>query len=524
MQWLLPPDSLRATFETLSSRSANAVNGLVPSLLALARAAHNADPAVYFACLQNIAIVETTAGRCNDAIARLMDIIGELEALVRPSSPGFNISSARTALDGDAATAFNPTSSLLAAYGQLAILLAEKGAVDQATEYYHKGLAILRERALPAELATWCNNLAVLRMDVDDPDGAEPLLVEAMQCIDAEQPSMLPIHDALVFSMARCRALQHRCTEALTMLEALLDRETDSHIAIDALTLKAECLAGIGHPQQAITSAQRVLDTLNPTDERVRFLRGRVALACAHVAAGDASWIPALAAVASDFEASNLLPDAIRTYRLVARASELVGDAQGALDALRVATDRSAALTQRIANERSQVLSTLFQLELVRSRAAQAEAAAQVERLQHEKTTDVLLQVNEALLAHKAELAAFRTELANILSSPGHAEDKLRRLTKRLRDAPNMRDSWDHYVEVFAKAHPRFLRSIAERCPTLSAMEIRVCVLTRAGMTSEEIADVLCLSPRTIETHRLNIRKKFGLTGRASLSAFLSAM
>ncbi len=497
----------------------------VEALSAIVVESRTVDASVYFASMQNLAVAECTQGRTLDALQRLLTMLSELEALhqgngtttVSPSSVVF-------AHDGPHAVHFDARKHLLSAYGQLAILLAEKGAVDQATEYYSKGLEMLRSSGKPSELATWCNNMAVLRMDADDADGAEQLLKEAMQFVDTEVRAMKPIHDALVFSMARCRALQHRYSDAVAMLDTLAENTVEARLAIDAHILKAECFVDMGAAHLAVALAEHVLQQVDPEGQRVRVLRARAVLAQAHAAMGNASWIQALATVATAMETSNLLPDAVRTYRTLARVSQHAGDVQGALDALRLATDRVGALHQQSANDRSQVLSTLFQVELVRSRAQQAEAAAQVERLQHEKTSDVLHQVNEALLAHKAELAAFRNGLANIVAGPGRSDEKLAALRRQLRDAPNMRDSWEHYVEVFSMAHPRFLRSVAERCPMLTSMEIRVCVLTRAGMTSEEIADVLCLSPRTIESHRLNIRKKFGLSGRTSLAALLSTM
>jgi PAS domain S-box-containing protein len=56
-------------------------------------------------------------------------------------------------------------------------------------------------------------------------------------------------------------------------------------------------------------------------------------------------------------------------------------------------------------------------------------------------------------------------------------------------------------------------------------MEIQVATLTRAGKTSKEIALVLGLSKRTIDTHKNNIRKKLGLINKkANLHAYLRTM
>lgn len=57
----------------------------------------------------------------------------------------------------------------------------------------------------------------------------------------------------------------------------------------------------------------------------------------------------------------------------------------------------------------------------------------------------------------------------------------------------------------------------------LSPAELRVANLIRSGTTSKEIADMLGVAPRTIESHRRNIRKKLGLSNKKiSLLAYLA--
>jgi DNA-binding NarL/FixJ family response regulator len=78
-----------------------------------------------------------------------------------------------------------------------------------------------------------------------------------------------------------------------------------------------------------------------------------------------------------------------------------------------------------------------------------------------------------------------------------------------------------------AKLVNRYLRRNAagrqvEGVSALSARELQVLDLLRAGKTTKEIAVALRLSSRTVDIHRANMKKKLGLRSGAELIAFAS--
>jgi PAS domain S-box-containing protein len=56
-----------------------------------------------------------------------------------------------------------------------------------------------------------------------------------------------------------------------------------------------------------------------------------------------------------------------------------------------------------------------------------------------------------------------------------------------------------------------FLCNLSAKYVNLTPTEIRVAHLIKEGKTTKEIGEVMALSPRTIETHRKNMRKKLGV-------------
>ncbi len=80
-------------------------------------------------------------------------------------------------------------------------------------------------------------------------------------------------------------------------------------------------------------------------------------------------------------------------------------------------------------------------------------------------------------------------------------------------------DMLEHNIKEIASS---FGRKISEESMNLTPREIEISNLVKNGFTSKEMAEVLYISPRSIERHRYNIRKKFGITHhKINLTSFL---
>ena len=85
-------------------------------------------------------------------------------------------------------------------------------------------------------------------------------------------------------------------------------------------------------------------------------------------------------------------------------------------------------------------------------------------------------------------------------------------------------DEWKRFDQQFQQLHSDFIRILSERCPQLTPTELKICALMKISLSSKEIANLLYTSPRTIESHRYNIKKKLNLQPDLSLASMLAGI
>ncbi len=83
----------------------------------------------------------------------------------------------------------------------------------------------------------------------------------------------------------------------------------------------------------------------------------------------------------------------------------------------------------------------------------------------------------------------------------------------------------EQVVESLREVTSPFTDRLAREVDELTPTELRLCQMIRRGMGVKEIAHVENVSPDTISTHRRNIRRKLGLTGRKiNLATYLDQL
>jgi DNA-binding NarL/FixJ family response regulator len=164
---------------------------------------------------------------------------------------------------------------------------------------------------------------------------------------------------------------------------------------------------------------------------------------------------------------------------------------------------------------------------LRRTQDLQELRSAEYTREELQDKTENLQEVNTALKVLLKKRDADRTDF----------EDKVVANVKELVlpyiEKIKMRASQDTKLQAYLEVLESNLNSIispfshklSSRFFSLTSTEIAVAKLVRQGKNTKQIADLLNASNKTVETHRLNIRKKLGLTNKkANLRTYLLSL
>jgi len=90
-----------------------------------------------------------------------------------------------------------------------------------------------------------------------------------------------------------------------------------------------------------------------------------------------------------------------------------------------------------------------------------------------------------------------------------------------IRQIINSDVSWESIISQFIEIYPNFVNNLNERYSDLTMTERKICGLIILKMKTNEISDLLFISPRTVEKHRQKIREKCNLPKENSLEDFL---
>ncbi|MBK9247134.1 MAG: response regulator transcription factor [Ignavibacteria bacterium] len=151
---------------------------------------------------------------------------------------------------------------------------------------------------------------------------------------------------------------------------------------------------------------------------------------------------------------------------------------------------------------------------------------AESERIAYEQTIKSQQRELEfslrSLVSKNAFLSEIRAGLESVHSfvKPLGIE-RFEQIATRVRRSIASLDETEGLNQQFEEVHKNFMESLKHYYPTLTAMELKVAALLRMKLFSAGISEALFISKRTVEVHRLSIRKKMNLERNDDLYTIL---
>ena len=149
--------------------------------------------------------------------------------------------------------------------------------------------------------------------------------------------------------------------------------------------------------------------------------------------------------------------------------------------------------------------------------AKDANERAEILRTDSERQSKELTQLALQLV----EKNEFLCNLKDGLSSDKKSR-AAKAMAQRIEDHIRSDRDWETFEHQFNQIHRDFIARLSAAYPTLTPTELKIAVLIKLNLASKAIANLFCLSARTVENHRQSLRKKLALGGEDNLVSFLT--
>ncbi|WP_138433697.1 helix-turn-helix and ligand-binding sensor domain-containing protein [Winogradskyella algicola] len=124
-----------------------------------------------------------------------------------------------------------------------------------------------------------------------------------------------------------------------------------------------------------------------------------------------------------------------------------------------------------------------------------------------------LVKKNEVLQDIKRELAINKDSFNDYYS--------YKKLVKKLNNSIEHKDEWEVFEENFNQVHDEFFTRLKSRHQILTPKDLKVCAYIKMNLANKEIAPLMNISVRGVETHRYRLKKKLNLENDISLTDYL---
>jgi len=101
---------------------------------------------------------------------------------------------------------------------------------------------------------------------------------------------------------------------------------------------------------------------------------------------------------------------------------------------------------------------------------------------------------------------------------------RLSKMERNIRQNIENDNNWKRFEENFDLVYENYLKRLGEMYPELNVSDKKLSAYLKMDLSSKDIAPLLNMSVRSVETNRYRLRKKMGLDRDVNLSEFLQRL
>lgn len=158
------------------------------------------------------------------------------------------------------------------------------------------------------------------------------------------------------------------------------------------------------------------------------------------------------------------------------------------------------------------------------------ESEKQIIELKNEKLQAEVEHKNSELASSAMNLVRKKEMLSklkeDLVDYKQHTESdkagkELQKILRTIDKELDHNEEWEQFAVHFDSVHTNYLKKLKEYCPDLTASELKLAAYLRLSLSTKEIAQLMNISIRGVETSRYRLRKKLGLANEVNLFDFL---
>lgn len=159
-------------------------------------------------------------------------------------------------------------------------------------------------------------------------------------------------------------------------------------------------------------------------------------------------------------------------------------------------------------------------------RLTQVQSEREIIKIKNDKLKVDFSSKSKELAASLLSISKKNDLLRRVKDELSYAKDEnsVRTIIKTISKSLRGNDDWDFFQEAFNNADSEFLKKLKQLHPTLTPSDMKLCGYLRLNLSSKEMANLLNITPRSVEIKRYRLRKKLELKHEDNLVNYILAL